>query len=716
MHGVCGCVTVSCLAGFLAVSAARSQGSTNPPPVSSSIPPVVVTASRMARAVQDEPGAVHVVDRSRDPVAAAARTTPDALRGLPSVMAQKTAYGQGSPYLRGFTGFRTLALIDGVRLNNSVFRDGPNQYWNTIDPFAVARDEVAMGPGSVLYGSDAVGGTLNAIPFAPPAWEAGGVWHPELFLRGATAERSCVGRAQVAGRPDPRVGFTGGYTWKRFGDLIGGRTVGEQDHTGYDERDFDGRLDLYFDADTTLTLAHQTVVQEDAWRTHRTIYGIRWAGLTNGTDLVHTFDQRRDLDYARLHAANLDGLVNDLVLTVSRQVQEEDQYVVKSNRTRERQGFDVETWGATLQLTSETDAGTWVCGIEHYHDAVDSYLRKYNADGSLKTIEIQGPVADDAAYDQTGVFVQDTLRLLDGRLDLIPGARYTYARVDAGRVKDPLTGLPMSVKDEWNALTGSLRLLCPLVPDRTWVAYAGLSQAFRAPNLSDLTRLDTARSGELETPSPGLDPERYLCAEAGIKAEDGPVSGHAALFWTWIDDMIVRAPTGAIVTNGAQKSLEVTKRNSGGGYVAGVETLVRCAFGPHWSAWASGTWMNGRVSAYPTSTTTTDRDYVSRLMPPTLETGLRLQNAGGTLWCEAVLDAAAKAGRLSAEDRRDNQRIPPGGTPGYCVYHLRTGARITEQLDVSVALENLFNEDYRIHGSGVNEPGRNLVLAARARF
>lgn len=320
MHGVCGCVTVSCLAGFLAVSAARSQGSTNPPPVSSSIPPVVVTASRMARAVQDEPGAVHVVDRSRDPVAAAARTTPDALCGLPSVMAQKTAYGQGSPYLRGFTGFRTLALIDGVRLNNSVFRDGPNQYWNTIDPFAVARDEVAMGPGSVLYGSDAVGGTLNAIPFAPPAWEAGGVWHPELFLRGATAERSCVGRAQVAGRPDPRVGFTGGYTWKRFGDLIGGRTVGEQDHTGYDERDFDGRLDLYFDADTTLTLAHQTVVQEDAWRTHRTIYGIRWAGLTNGMDLVHTFDQRLDLDYARLHAANLDGLVNDLVLTVSRQV------------------------------------------------------------------------------------------------------------------------------------------------------------------------------------------------------------------------------------------------------------------------------------------------------------------------------------------------------------------------------------------------------------
>jgi len=49
-------------------------------------------------------------------------------------MVQKTSQGQGSPFIRGFTGFRTLFLIDGIRLNNSAFRDGPNQYWNTVDP------------------------------------------------------------------------------------------------------------------------------------------------------------------------------------------------------------------------------------------------------------------------------------------------------------------------------------------------------------------------------------------------------------------------------------------------------------------------------------------------------------------------------------------------------------------------------------------------------
>jgi hemoglobin/transferrin/lactoferrin receptor protein len=78
-------------------------------------------------------------------------------------MLQKTSYGQGSPFLRGFTGFRTLLMVDGVRLNNAVFREGPNQYWNTVDPWSVDRYEVVLGPASVLYGSDAVGGAVNAL-------------------------------------------------------------------------------------------------------------------------------------------------------------------------------------------------------------------------------------------------------------------------------------------------------------------------------------------------------------------------------------------------------------------------------------------------------------------------------------------------------------------------------------------------------------------------
>ena len=146
------------------------------------LPEVVVTALRAETALAEVPGTVHVVDREALQ-AAAPRTTPDAFRGLPSVMVQKTGYGQGSPYLRGFTGFRTLMLVDGIRLNNSTFRDGPNQYWNTVDPWAIARYETVMGPASVLYGSDAVGGAVNALTLAPPAWAGQATWERTLSAR-----------------------------------------------------------------------------------------------------------------------------------------------------------------------------------------------------------------------------------------------------------------------------------------------------------------------------------------------------------------------------------------------------------------------------------------------------------------------------------------------------------------------------------------------------
>ena len=135
-----------------------------------------------------------------------------------------------------------------------------------------------------------------------------------------------------------------------------------------------------------------------------------------------------------------------------------------------------------------------------------------------------------------------------------------------------------------------------------------------------------------------------------------------------------------------------------------------------WHARLTGSWMEGKVDAYPTSEPEEKRDYISRLMPLTGEAAVRWQPAGGSFWLEAVVDAAEKADRLSADDRRDTQRIPPGGTPGYAVLTLRGGVDLIEDLALTVALENVTDEDYRIHGSGVNEPGRNLVVQAGWTF
>ncbi|MBI4711972.1 MAG: TonB-dependent receptor plug domain-containing protein, partial [Planctomycetes bacterium] len=118
---------------------------------------IVVTASRREAKVFDSPYTISVIDSEEIQSRQMSRTTPDILSEEPAVMLQKTSMGQGSPYLRGFTGFRNVFLIDGIRLNNSTFREGPNQYWNTVDPFTIQRLEIVKGPASVLYGSDAIG-------------------------------------------------------------------------------------------------------------------------------------------------------------------------------------------------------------------------------------------------------------------------------------------------------------------------------------------------------------------------------------------------------------------------------------------------------------------------------------------------------------------------------------------------------------------------------
>ena len=675
------------------------------------LPEVVVTALRSETPAGEVPYANAVIDRE-DLQQTAPRTTPDALRGLPSVMIQKTGYGQGSPFLRGFTGFRTLMMVDGIRLNNSTFRDGPNQYWSTVDPWSVARYEVVLGPASVLYGSDAVGGAVNALALAPPAWAGQPVYERTLAYRGATADESTQLRAGIGARVTEKLGFTAGYTWKDFNDLRGGDEVGEQAHTGYDEQDWDLRADYALRADTVLTLAHQQVEQDDAWRTHRTIYGIHWEGLTNGTDQVHSYDQGRALTYLRLAAADRPGAVTGYKLTLSRQAQEEDLLRVRSDDRRDETGFDVTTWGAVLELESDTDLGRWVYGLDYYRDDVDSYGRHYKANGSLGKTDVQGPVADDSAYDLLGVFVQDTLPVAGGALELTPGARYTYAALDADRYLDPVTGEAAARSDDWHSLVGSLRALAPLGAERRHAVYAGLSQGFRAPNLSDLTRLDSARSSEIETPVEELDPERFVSSEIGARWDGGRTYASAAAYYTWIEDLIVRAPTGRVIDD----LDEVTKKNAGNGYVAGVELTLGYSFTEDWHARLTGSWMDGKVDAYPTSDPVAVRDYLSRLMPLTGEAALRWQPAGETFWLEAVVDAADDADKLSADDRRDTQRIPPGGTPGYTVLTLRGGVTVWRDLDLTLALENVTDEDYRIHGSGVNEPGRNLVVQADWTF
>ncbi|MBN2492690.1 MAG: TonB-dependent receptor [Planctomycetes bacterium] len=671
------------------------------------LPKVVVTATRTEKDPFAVPAIVELLDRDDLRDRRVVRTLPEALEEIPGVMVQKTSYGQGSPYLRGFTGFRTLMLIDGIRVNNSVFRDGPNQYFNTVDPFSIDRLEVVKGPGSVLYGSDAIGGTVHALTRGPDHDDESGFhWERRLYYRYASAEHSHIARAEVSGPLGEDLAVFLGLTGKDFGDLDGGREVGRQRKTGYHEGAADLKLDYRLGPSEKIIFAHQRVDQDDAWRTHRTVYGISWEGTAVGNERKHVFDQDRDLTYLQYHAHDLGGFVDAIRASVSYQGQYERQARVRSDGRADNQGISVRTTGAWIQLESPSAVGRWTWGGDFYFDNVNSFNRRYDASGGFLGGAIQGPVADDAHYALAGVFLQDEIPVTE-RLDLILGGRYTYARTSAHDVADPQTGARISLKDHYEEATASVRGRYRLDAADRWQAFAGVSQGFRAPNLSDLTRLDTARSGEIETPSPGLEPEQFLAFEAGLKTRHGDFTGQASAFYTVIDDMIMRTPTGRIIGS----DIEVTKKNAGDGSVWGFEATLSWRFLPEFTAFGSFAWMDSQVKTYPTSAPVSVREPLDRQMPPTGILGVRWDDREGRLWAEGLVMVSGRASELSSADKRDTQRIPPGGTPSYTVVTLRGGARLRENLNVTVAVENLTNEDYRIHGSGVNEPGTNVVLA-----
>jgi len=550
---------------------------------------------------------------------------------------------------------------------------------------------------------------VNAITRSAEVAPGGFNWQRRIYYRYGSADDSNIGRAEVSGNLGQKLGFIAGMSLKDFNDLEAGGDTGTQDKTGYSEHSHDFKVDYYPDPDSKLTFAHQHFTQDDAWRAHSTIHGISWHGTAIGDDRVRVLDQERDLTYVQYQVKNLHSFIDAAKFSLSWQEQEEREERVRSNRQITRQGFDVGTLGFSAQLESDTALGLFTYGVEYYRDDVDSFRRDYNADGSLKKIRIQGPVAGDATYDLLGFYVQDQFSIARD-LEAIVGLRYTYARADADAAEDPLTGTRTSVTEQWQNVVGSTRLLYRLTDQ--WNLFGGASQGFRAPNLSDLSRLDSARSNEIEIPALSLSPERFISYEIGAKASYDRWNGQIALFHTVIQDIIDRVPTGRVIDG----LMEVQKRNTGNGYIHGVELQGDYRLTDHWSLFGGLACQRGEADCYPTSAPLKERRPMSKMPPLTAVVGARWQLDGGRYWFEAVTRMADKQDRLSPGDERDTQRIPPGGTPGYAVFTLRGGVRVTQDLKVSAAIENLLDQDYRIHASGQNEPGRNFVLAADWSF
>ena len=676
---------------------------------------VLVTASGFREEELRSPYTFQTLDQN-DLLETGSRTLPEALRYTPGVMIQKTAHGHGSPFIRGFTGRRNLIMIDGIRLNNSTFRSGPVQYWNTIDSLSIDRLEVIKSQGSVLYGSDAVGGTVNVFTKSS---DFRGFGDGELIDSGSLLYRLDSNSLSQTGRLDVSTGQGGvfglhvGMTYRDFGD-IRDSAVGRMPKTGYEEFDYDVRLDVALSNSAQLTVAHQSVKQDDVWRSHRTVYFQPWQGTSLGSpDLARIYDQERTLSYVRVADQGRDGVVSGYSLTFSFQQADEDFLRTRMSGVNTRKEMDrteVNTVGAALAMESDVAGGTLVYGVDYYGDSIDSSRRDLRTDPNGVVVsdemKVQGPVGDDANYDLLGVYAQQRLQV-SSDVELTLGGRYTYAAADIG-VLDDGAGNPISADRSWDEATFNLRALYTI--DEQMSLYGGASQAFRAPNVADLSALKSSRTDQIATGSLDVNAENFITYEIGSRYRGQDVSLSGSVFYTDMSDAITRLPIGTVpVTN----EVITASTNGSDGYLWGGEIEGAWRFSEDFTASGFVAYVDGEADTFPTDQLTSVREPVGRLMPLTGSLALRWQARHSSFWLGARVTAASRADRLNSADRGDTSRIPPGGTPSYVHLMLNGGYQASDNLEFFLTLDNVTDIDYRVHGSGVNEPGINAILGGQ---
>ncbi|HET6558207.1 MAG TPA: TonB-dependent receptor [Prolixibacteraceae bacterium] len=611
------------------------------------------------------------------------RTAPEALTGVNGVFVQKTNHGGGSPFLRGLTGNQTLLVVDGIRLNNSIYRYGPNQYMNTLDPFSVQKMEVAKGTGSVQYGTDAMGGVIQVFTKEPEFQQRETSIHAKALARYMSGDMEKSGRGELEVRSS-KVAALLGATRRSFGDLIGGRETGRQSPSGYDEQAFDAKVMAQLKPAVLLTLASQMNRQEHVPLYHKIV-------LENY--LQNEFNpQQRMLSYARLKIKGHHRLLNSLKLTASWQNSEEGRLSRRNESSvLVREKDKVNTLGFTMEVSSKPfNAWTATSGVEVYHDRVGSTRSEHTVGSTSPVTEKRGLYPDQSTYGNYSLFTLH--RLSAGKWILDGGIRLNSFMIS---ISDPTVG---DVKITPEAFVFNTSLMYNL--DAFHRVYGALSSGFRAPNIDDMGTIGIV-DFRYEQPAYDLKPEQSLNYELGYKFTTGSLQGTLSAYHMNLRQLITRVAEEGQFIDGYQV---YRKENVEKAAIKGFEAMI------NWKLISSLELNSGISYTYGQNKT---KGEPLRRIPP-----LNARTAGtyryGKVYATAELLVTAKQDRLAQGDKSDN-RIPQGGTPGWQVVNLYAGIHLSP-FKLTAGIQNLGDEDYRTHGSGINGVGRSGFISVEFSF
>jgi outer membrane receptor protein involved in Fe transport len=620
---------------------------------------------------------------------------PQVLGEEPGILVQQTTTAQASPIIRGFTGQSNVYLLDGVRLNTAAWRTGPSQYVSWLDPAVVDRIDVVRGPGSVQYGSDALGGTINVLTNVPSFSVAGLRVGGSADVILGSADSSRGGGLNLVVQA-PRVAVRFGVDARDVDDLRPGR--GRDSHAAVTRF-------LGLPSDTLGTRLNETgfrqsggfvtaSIRAGSRATVNTVYihqdqtgASRYDRISGGDGLYRSGFEPQTLDflavrYRRQGTAGFD----ELSATGSLNRQSDGRFEqARPTAVLDAQRAVTSSYG--YQLDGQRRIGTrhrLAIGAEIYDEWIGA-SREQTDPRTQSAQRLRPDIPEGTRYTTAGAFVQDVTELIPGRLSVQGGLR--YGRFSFSTASDAALGVTAE-QVSTDAVTFDAGTVLRLTK-QLHLTFAA-SRGFRAPNAADLGSVGLTGGGGFEiAPStaagfggvvgstaavgavstgravPPLGPEVAYTYEPGVKFQSDRVSASITAFDIESLDTIQRRAIvfpGTVVGQRISGFTVVRQDGAGLAYIAedqrpiatrvnvdrarirGFEAEGTYRFAPGWRARAYYSLSNGTLST---------GEFMRRMPPPLGAVSLRWGASDDRRWIEGVVAFAQEQRRLNAGDVTD---------------------------------------------------------------
>ena len=709
-------------------------------PTNLSLDEVVVSAARWQQERREIPSKITTIKR-KEVLLQNPQTTADLLGSSGEVFIQKSQLGGGSPMIRGFATNRVLISIDGVRMNNAIFRSGNLQNVISINPLALQNTEILFGPGAVMYGSDAIGGAMNFTTFEPMLASNG---HP--FVKGSVMGRFSSANMEKTGNLNFNLGFKKwafftnvGYS--DFDDL----RMGSRGNDFYLRPEYVTRIN---DKDTVVANPNPRKQIQSGYSQLNLMQKVRFVP-SKELDFEYGFHYSTTSDIPRydrlieyrkgalrdgawyygpqtwsMHALNVahkseNKLYSQLRFTAGYQFFEESRHNRSFGSSKlTHRTENVDALSLNLDLDKKlSEKHTLFYGAEFIHNTVGSFAQEEN----IKTGEFKGTSTrypDGSTWNSAALYT-NFLNRLSERFTLQAGLRYSHILMDA-QFDTTFFKLPFTTGSvNTGALTGSAGMA--FRPDENWQYNLNLSTGFRAPNVDDMGKVFDSEPGAVIVPNPDLKSEYAYNIEAGIiKVFPGRMKVDVTAFYTLLNNALVRRDfmlngQDSLLYDGAMSRV-LAIQNAANASIYGLQAGIELKLGYGFSLISRFTWQNGEEELDEGGTAPLRHAVpwfgVSRLnyMRHKFTAELYAQYQGEVSY-ENMAPSEQSKTSLYAPDANGNPY-----SPQWTTFNLKCSWQMSDILGLSAGIENITDLRYRPYSSGITAPGRNFFASVKASF